>query len=834
MESRPRSRRLTTYGSTAKNQPLQMKNAHSSRTNPIPNKSSCRIEGEKTEYQHQRLSDTEGAKIYDLPSSDEEDRQLITRIKRRKFGSTGRASLIKEPLSPPRQRTDDAETKPSITPAKIHTTASQDPETTLPPKRNTTQESHRSSRYKSRARSPRSSNKTAAEISAPIENTERTQKPGALLADDDSPPKPDTRQKASQTTKSSDWSPKSPNRSKSPTHIISSQGTGTPGRRRLVDSLGTRNQSADESSADILTDSQLSLAAAPATPTRRDASVPFKASTGDQRGGESHDHDIAVTISPHLRGSKVTYARQRSFLDDMLLEAESSYSSLPLGEHDPLAQMTQRDTDGDVRGRLLTIEEPVNDDGTVRSIHELRQAGGNARYRGAVDSIFEDLEDSHISISGRCNAFVQLCTKLLDPKLAGQFLECSFDKRLVDLLSQDLDLTSYSLGLCAYDLCFFGKPIPYILATNAWPKLLDIAPSLLDAQDDLLTITRAPRQKISKATQMSIKKILPQLRSTLFPDALMTKLSPCFLLLNCLKSTLSAFQAKGENPTSLSVRVLKQVVNLMLCTTSSQGGNTPSTIEPDRSQLLALGLSILEAHTASSHSLGREQRDVLSLLPKLTEMLFKSNNDSVNTTTRQIQALYIRVILNVTNSHPVLCDTFATSRIIDELTEVTIAHFESLSEDSLSQNSNGGSLDTVILALGALINLTEQSEISRVIFLDSGTKGKSLLGRLLELFMSHVDSTSEAHSVPEVHHNVAIGYLAVLLLALCLNSTARLEVKESLQSKGLTIIISIADEFLQYHRKIERELHPLPVHGEAGGFPVRLQDLISQIQHSES
>lgn len=79
-----------------------------------------------------------------------------------------------------------------------------------------------------------------------------------------------------------------------------------------------------------------------------------------------------------------------------------------------------------------------------------------------------------------------------------------------------------------------------------------------------------------------------------------------------------------------------------------------------------------------------------------------------------------------------------------------------------------------------------------------------------------------------------MGYLAVLLLALCLNSSARLEVKKSLQSKGLALILSIADEFLQYHRKIEHELQPLSVHGEAGGFPGRLQDLISQIQHSES
>lgn len=82
----------------------------------------------------------------------------------------------------------------------------------------------------------------------------------------------------------------------------------------------------------------------------------------------------------------------------------------------------------------------------------------------------------------------------------------------------------------------------------------------------------------------------------------------------------------------------------------------------------------------------------------------------------------------------------------------------------------------------------------------------------------------------EVHHNVAVGYLAVLLLALCLHTGARMRIKESLRPNGLTIIMSTVNEFLQYHQKIEQELHPAQANKEASGFLVRLQDLINEIQ----
>lgn len=87
----------------------------------------------------------------------------------------------------------------------------------------------------------------------------------------------------------------------------------------------------------------------------------------------------------------------------------------------------------------------------------------------------------------------------------------------------------------------------------------------------------------------------------------------------------------------------------------------------------------------------------------------------------------------------------------------------------------------------------------------------------------------------EVHHNVAVGYLAVLLLTLAIDNETRSKIKSLLASNGLATVISTVDEFLQYHRKVEQEASVLPTQGQpASGFMARLQELIAQIRLAES
>ncbi|KAJ5095159.1 hypothetical protein N7532_007450 [Penicillium argentinense] len=764
--------------------------------------------------------------IYDIPSTDEEDTNRFLRRKRRRGGLDGvtashQGSLVSSKPNAGENGKHQRDTKvtranPEITPQRA---------------RKSPQDRRRPQAQKQDSGSSQPSPRRLR-VTPPSIRTKRQQQ--GELSSDDELQGPVTQKRSLQTVKEPKLSVQPPSSLSSRKHTESIAGNTTPGRRRLIDSLGVREQSVSGSSLKDPGDSQLSSPIATQSPIRPREVEPPNTPIDNQFGGPKIEPNAAP--SPHLQGSKVTYARQRSFLDDL-----SMAGGPPAGMEETGLLSPQGPTAAIPRARLFAIEDVANDDGSVRSIHELRQAGGNARYRSAVESIFEDIEDKHISVSGRCSALTQICDKLLDPKQARQFVDCGFDKRLVDFLSRDMDAVTATLTLCAFGLSSMGRSMPYILATGAWPKLLDTASQLLDDKKDMSAMIRARENNLSKATQAMIQDILPRVKSVLFEGDTMSKLSPCLLTLLCLQMAISAFQAKGESPSGLPTSLLGQLVNLLL--SESLNGAQKS---PERSQVLILGLTVLEAHTTSSDLFWEDHRDILKLLPQTYGLLRVL--DESDETSQELQTLYIRVILNITNSNGGLCDDYATPAMIDGLSEIVMSRFNDMTKETLSQPEGKTSLDTVILALGALINMTEQSETSRSMFLNLSRGTQSLLDRLLDLFLAHVESTAQvctthftlqpdcclrkfqADSVPEVHHNVAVGYLAVLLLSLCLDRDVRLHVKEVLHPKGLSVVVSTVDEFMQYHRKIEQELYPMQEKREAGGFLGRLQDLVGQIQ----
>ena len=505
----------------------------------------------------------------------------------------------------------------------------------------------------------------------------------------------------------------------------------TPGRRRLIDSLGITEPTVEtspavETSPKSPSSSQLSRDLVPVDRASPKAAV-------NECPAESHIQESSASVPSHLRGSRVTYARQRSFLDDMVMSEDLSMHDAPTGpKHRSQSVQRQLNYETTSSARLIVPIEDTNEDGSVRSIHELRQAGGNARYRGAVESIFEDIEDPQNSLTGRCNATLQLCGKLLDTGLRRRFVECSFDKRLVDCLSMDLQVVPTILAFCAYALGSSDGHMSYVLATSAWPKLLNASPALLGMQDDILLTARAQASGLSRPLQNTIKSTIPQISAMLFPDTASSKLSPCTLALYCLRSTISTMQTKGKNP-SLSTSLLKPLVQALV--SESQRCVSLGNFNPESSQILCMGFSILEASTALAESLTKEQWDILGPLSELHTLLCFDSG-----TVSQIQPLYIRLILNVTNSNPSFCDRFANSEVVGGLVQIVSANFGDLTEDTLGQANN--SLDSVILALGALINLTEQSEASRSIFLRSAGSSKPFLDQLLHLFTTHVDSIS--------------------------------------------------------------------------------------------
>lgn len=86
----------------------------------------------------------------------------------------------------------------------------------------------------------------------------------------------------------------------------------------------------------------------------------------------------------------------------------------------------------------------------------------------------------------------------------------------------------------------------------------------------------------------------------------------------------------------------------------------------------------------------------------------------------------------------------------------------------------------------------------------------------------------------QTHSNVAFGYLSVLLSTVSLDDEARLHLRNSLDGRSVDRVLATVDEFLHYHRKVEKELQDgQGEHEPVTGFTCRLQSIVDRIKQAE-
>jgi hypothetical protein len=93
---------------------------------------------------------------------------------------------------------------------------------------------------------------------------------------------------------------------------------------------------------------------------------------------------------------------------------------------------------------------------------------------------------------------------------------------------------------------------------------------------------------------------------------------------------------------------------------------------------------------------------------------------------------YVRVILNLTNKEPAVCESFALPELVYGLVEIVIRECSDVSKHP-APNENDA-LNAVILALGTLINLAETTEKARAMLVQSNNFAISPLQQLLKQF----------------------------------------------------------------------------------------------------
>ena len=458
---------------------------------------------------------------------------------------------------------------------------------------------------------------------------------------------------------------------------------------------------------------------------------------------EFHSKSQLVQLNQGL-GAKATYARQRSYLTEGDINDISAFD-LPTLEDAAAMRRSRRRATKDVHARLphaesgvVSLDEALDSQGpALRSIHELRKAGGNSRLVSEIEAMMEDVcEEGSSSLSLRRSRLLELTGRLQEPSFRQVFIDHGFDCRLLARANNSKDVVE-NLFLSAAILQLLSGPVSTPLLNRiSSPSVIRYLIGLLEIGQEITSASSARMFNMSKNAHLELNAfcqdfIVSSVWSTVKP----TTLTPRALALQCLERLVRQTREVGCVNDILPPHDICRIAQFLeepLYGTTLPSLNAP-TVE------FQLAISILESCTiANKDSVhdeiwsGRTLNAVLGLLPMLTARF----TDSSET----LRSLALRLYLNLTNNNPELCEAFSRPDVLQSICDTVIVQFGKVVKNTTSQALE---LDSLILSLGSLINLAEWCEAVRNSTLELPNEDSSYLDQFVEILTANSNKTAE-------------------------------------------------------------------------------------------
>ena len=525
---------------------------------------------------------------------------------------------------------------------------------------------------------------------------------------------------------------------------------------KIVDTLYQSNKDQDQcwdSSVEIYgsTSSEIKSESA-----HSDCSAPGGALTvqtslsGDSQGVASQSQD-RLSFSSQARsslyggGHRVTYARQRSYLTDTDLK-EAGMIDFPVAPDSSSRRGHARRGPRDQLPILQSLQSPEEfgdlvepPGGNMRSIHELREAGGNVRLVSELEAILDDLSDHQPgSASISRSRLIDLVVKFEDPLNCRLFVDQGMESRLILDIGSSKDLISNGLLVAALLQLMACSSSRLLLTQVGNVRVVRFLTDLLGSDQDILYHARLRENNVSKAVQADLKDLRSALLdSTAWKAGKPSVLSCQVLSLQCLEVLVRQTREAGSFSEILSASAIERVVATSVPHLSAKAPR-PSAVSVI---CLELAVSILESCTINNAAecqaslwAGETLERIVGLLPLLA--LWKGEECG------RTRTLALRLYLNLTNNSPGICDEFSTSEVVSVLFGIVISHFEQLADTTLEAD-RALLLDDLILSLGSLINLADLSNMARQLVMDLHHESQSYLDILLQLFMNKSKNAAE-------------------------------------------------------------------------------------------
>jgi hypothetical protein len=492
---------------------------------------------------------------------------------------------------------------------------------------------------------------------------------------------------------------------------------------------------------------------------------------------------------------KLTYAKSRSYLQE---DNPEDAFLMSMDMDDPVASASQ------TRDSQTEEEEEASQ---VRANHELRRQGQNSKFEWENLMLIDDISGKSSS-SIRRSALLELCTKMADTTFAHELLDSSLVQQFLDNLTSKDEIIFDFTAAVATIFMLRANPTFTMLDQIYRSEHVASLPKLLDNNTEVQRIAKNRKTNLSKIAQDSVIAFCSSIMvSNIWSPFELDIISPQLVVIHALDMLVLNLREAGSTEPIIDQDTLEKLVDIVHG--SSERCKVGKTTKEDSVMQRSI-FSTLEAV-----SLAKQNQLIWSA--RLMQRLATSMSGSFQVADAPTVTMAVKLCMNLTNNKPKACEQFAEPAFVQSLVRSIIERIK-LVQENLVEGQRTEALDTLILSLGAMINLTEHSDQARL----NADDGKHLLETLVETFVEgssrtrqvsylHTSNkktgidTTQATSMEESQSSVAVGYLSVLLGNLCLNKSVQAKIRTQLPGHHLTTLVDKIKEFVQVHEHANRK-----------------------------
>jgi hypothetical protein len=512
-------------------------------------------------------------------------------------------------------------------------------------------------------------------------------------------------------------------------------------KTKLIDTLKPVKSSSEDEDEDS-TSEELQARSSSVQPSRKYSEQPGRNIPPVEPSSDNMDVDAQAAADSQTSQvasgfgfrPRLTYAMARSYLkeanpeDDLLISMDVSETLVPLSQ----------------RNESVSESEPEQTS-QAQAYHELKSRGRNYAFEQEIQTMLDDIS-SETTNSIRRSTMMELCTKMTDKTFTSKLLDSPLAHQFFRNIAAGGDVIFDFATAVATIFILQTDPIYTILDQLQEIRILATLVTLADNDTDMQKIAKDRKSNLSRIAKDAVLAFitLTQQSSTWSitkPD----KVSPQLVATRAIELLITSLRRAGNTEPLLDQAMVSQLVEVA---SKASERSKSAKAAPEDVFILNTILSTLESVSATRQKQPMWPVDVLRSIAEFMPMFFRP--DAASST-----MLAVKLCMNLTNNKPKACQPFATKTFVQPLMSSITQRFQSLNT-GLAQDERTEVLESLILSLGAAINLAEFSDQMRLNVGDDEQR----IDALVKIFLDGSERAMQVcmqSTVPVHNANVTLG-----------------------------------------------------------------------------